>query len=103
MSDQEKHQMLFVQLISMFHAAALQQMGKIKNPATDKVERDMEQAELSIDMLDMLMNKTKGNISPEEEKVIADLVAQLKLNYVDEKAKDSAATKDKPKEEPKKE
>ena len=100
MSDQNKHQMLFVQLVSMFHAAALQQMGKIKNPATDKVERDLEQAELSIDMLDMLKEKTKGNVSAEEERVITDLVAQLKLNFVDEKSKDA---KNKTSEESKKE
>lgn len=97
MTDQEKHQMLFVQLISMFHAAALQQMGKIKNPATDKIERDLEQAELSIDMLDMLKEKTKGNASAEEEKILNELVAQLKLNYVDEKSKD-AKTDQKPEE-----
>ncbi len=89
MEDKQKHEMLFVQLISMFHAAALQQMGKIKNPVTDKIERDMEQAELSIDMLDMLKEKTRGNISADEEKAITDLVAQLKLNYVDEKSKDA--------------
>lgn len=88
MSDQEKNQMLFVQLISMFHAAALQQMGKIKNPVTDKIERDLDQAELSIDMLDMLKAKTKGNVTPEEEKALTEIVAQLKLNYVDEKSKD---------------
>jgi len=91
MEDKEKHQMLFVQLVSMFHAAALQQMGKIKNPATDKIERDLEQAELSIDMLDMLKEKTKGNTSAEEEKILTELVAQLKLNYVDEKSKDAKA------------
>ncbi len=49
MDTVEKNEMMFVQLVSMFQAAALQQMGKIKNPVSDKVERNMEQAQLSID------------------------------------------------------
>ena len=83
----EKHQMYFIQLVSMFHAAALQQMGKIKNPVSDKIERDLQQAEVSIDMLDMLKEKTKGNITAEEEKALSDVIAQLKLNFVDEQTK----------------
>lgn len=88
MNDQEKYQMLFVQLVSSLHAGALQQMGKIKNPATDKIERNLEQAEFTIDMLDMLRERTKGNISSDEEKFLATVVSELKLNYVDEKAKE---------------
>ena len=67
MANDEKNQLMFIQLVSMFQAAALQQMGKLKNPATDKVEKDMEQAQLSIDLIDMLKAKTKGNLSAEEE------------------------------------
>ncbi|MDD8017345.1 MAG: DUF1844 domain-containing protein [Bacteroidota bacterium] len=88
MADQEKHQQLFIQLISMFHAAALQQMGKLKDPISDKIERDLNQAELSIDMLDMLTAKTKGNVTAEEERALTDIIAQLKLNFVDEKTKE---------------
>ncbi|MBI2429863.1 MAG: DUF1844 domain-containing protein [Ignavibacteriales bacterium] len=88
MNDKEKYQMLFIQLISSLHAGALQQMGKIKNPATDSIERNLEQAELTIDMIDMLHERTKGNLSPDEEKFITTVVNELKLNYVDEKAKE---------------
>ena len=88
MTDQEKYQMLFVQLISSLHAGALQEMGKVKNPATDKVERNLEQAEFTIDMLDMLKEKTKGNLSSDEEKFFGTVLSELKLNYVDEKAKE---------------
>lgn len=86
--DQEKYQMLFMQLISSLHAGVLQQMGKIKNPATDKIERNLEQAEFTIDMLDMLKDKTKGNLTSDEEKFLATIISELKLNYVDEKAKE---------------
>ena len=88
MNNNEKQQMLFVQLISSLHGAALMQMGKMKNPATDKLERNLEQAELTIEMLDMLKEKTKGNLSPDEEKFVSTVISELKLNYVDEKAKE---------------
>ncbi len=89
MNNNEKQQMLFVQLISSLHGAALMQMGKIKNPATDILERNLEQAELTIEMLDMLKEKTKGNLSNDEEKFVSSVISEVKLNYVDEKAKES--------------
>lgn len=89
MTDKEKSEMLFVQLVSMFHGAALQQMGKLKNPVTNNIERDMKQAELSIDILDMLKEKSKGNLSADEEKFLSTILQELKLNFVDEQAKDA--------------
>ncbi len=88
MNNNEKQQMLFVQLISSLHGAALMQLGKMKNPATDKLERNLEQAELTIEMLDMLKEKTKGNLTNDEEKFISTVISEVKLNYVDEKAKE---------------
>ncbi len=88
MTNQEKYQMLFLQLVSSLHAGALQHMGKTKDPSTDKVERNLDQAEFTIDMLDMLKEKTKGNLTPEEEKFFGTVISELKLNFVDEKAKE---------------
>ena len=90
MDTVEKNEMMFVQLVSMFQAAALQQMGKIKNPVSDKVERNMEQAQLSIDLIDMLKEKTKGNRSADEERFLSGVLQDLKLNYVDELAKEAS-------------
>lgn len=88
MNDNEQHQMLFVQLISSLHGAALMQMGKMKNPATDTIDRNLAQAEMTIEMLDMLKEKTKGNLSSEEEKFVSTVISEVKLNYVDEKSKE---------------
>ncbi len=84
MGTVDKNTILFTQLVYMFHTAAMQQMGKVKNPLTDKVERDLQQAQISIDMLDMLREKTRGNLSSEEERLVQTLLRELKLNYVDE-------------------
>ncbi len=78
---------MFFYLVSTFEMAAMQQMGKIKNPLTDKIEINLVQAQTSIDMIDMIAEKTKGNLSGEESKHIESVAAQLKLNYVDELAK----------------
>ena len=83
----EKNQsaeMLFLQLILMFQTAALQQMGKLTNPLTQKVEKDLEQAKFSIDILGMLEEKTRVNLSEEEKKFLDYVLFELRMNYLEE-------------------
>ena len=94
MTEPEKYTALFGSLVLMFQTAAMQQMGKVKNSVTDKIERDLDQAQLSIDMLDMLETKTRGNLTDEEKKYLGEVLKELKLNYVDEKAKDAPDKKE---------
>jgi len=82
---------LFMQLVMTFQAAAWQQMGKIKNPVTDKIERTLDQARYSIDMLEMLRSKTKGNLSDDEAKFLNHVISELQLNFVDELKKEEKA------------
>jgi hypothetical protein len=93
----------FVQLVLMFQTAAMQQMGKIQNPFTQKVERDLDQAKFSIDMLEMIQQRTKGNLSESEKKFLDHVLFELRMNYVDEMNKDKKEKKeaDSPKEEQK--
>ena len=88
MAESEKDTALFMGLVLMFHAAAMQHMGKTKNPISDKVERSLDQAQFVIDTLDALVVKTKGNLSDEENRFLTNVVKELKLNYVEEQAKD---------------
>jgi hypothetical protein len=87
MSTLERQEMLFVQLVSMFQMAALHQLGKMKNPLTDRIERDLPAAQSTIDMLAMLQEKTRGNLSAEEDRFLSGVLRDLRLNYVDEAAK----------------
>ena len=84
----DKNRYLFILIVRTYEMAALQQMGKINNPLTDALERNLEQAQFSIDLLDMLKEKTKGNLNEDESKFLDNTLAQLKLNYVDEMEKD---------------
>jgi len=75
---------LFLGLIHSFQAAAMQQMGKIPNPYTEKIERDLPQAKLSIDVLEMLQTRTNGNLVAEEARFLQHVLTELRLNYVAE-------------------
>jgi len=89
----------FVQLVLMFQTAAMQQMGKIQNPFTKKVERDLNQAKFSIDMLEMIQQKTKNNLSENEKKFLDHVLFELRMNYVDEMNKDKKEKKEEEKKE----
>jgi hypothetical protein len=82
------HNILFMQLIIQNQQIAMMSMGKIKNPVTERIERNLEHAKIYIDTLDMLLAKTKGNLSEYEEKFLIETLKDLKLNYVDEVDKD---------------
>lgn len=92
MDQKQKNELLLIQLILMFQSAALQHMGKLKNPLSDKIEQDLQQAQISIDMLDMLYSKMGNNLTPEENKLFTNVLQELKLNYVDEVSKAQKAS-----------
>ncbi len=75
---------LFLGLVQSFQAAAMQQMGKIMNPYTEKIERDLAHARLSIEMLEMLKKRTEGNLTGEEARFLDHVLTELRLNFVAE-------------------
>jgi hypothetical protein len=81
LSQNEQNRALFVQLVVMLATSAMQQLGKLVNPATGKTEVHLEAAEATIDLLDMLRVKTAGNLDEEEQRILADSLHTLRLNY----------------------
>jgi len=96
MENNNKNTQLFMYLVSSFEMAAMQGMGKLNNPMTDKIEINLEQAQFAIDVLDMIKEKTKNNLIEYETRFIDNTLGQLKLNFIDVKEKEN-----KPKEEEK--
>jgi len=88
MEHNATNELLFMQLVVQNQQIAMMSMGKLKHPVSDKIERNLELAKISIDTLDMLKVKTKGNLSSYEEKYLDEVIRELKLNYVDEVNKD---------------
>jgi hypothetical protein len=84
MDEAEKNRVLFTQLVIMFHAATMQQLGKVKHPVTGAIEKDLPAAQATIDILDMLHARTKGNLSGEEDRLLTEILQDLKLGYVQE-------------------
>ena len=80
-------QQLFDQLISSLVHSAWVYLGKIKNPMNDKLEKNMDQASVQIDMLNMLFKRMTGNMSEEEDKYLGHVIHELKMNFVEEKNK----------------
>ena len=78
---------LFTQLVLSFQAAAWQQMGKVQSIMTGKIERNLTMAKHSIDMLAMLEEKTKGNLTEDESKYLKHVLYELRMNYLEEAKK----------------
>ena len=85
--DTNKNTQLFMGLCTSLVTQAWMQLGKIKNPMTDKIESDLDAASLTIDMLGMLKEKTKGNVGDDETKILDQSVNELRMNYIISKDK----------------
>ncbi len=77
----------FLTLVMSLATAAWSQLGKIPHPHTQKIEKDLDQAKISIDFLSMLLEKTKGNLKPKENELLSNTVSDLQLNFADEAGK----------------
>lgn len=77
----------FLSLVMSLATAAWSQLGKIPHPVTQKIERDLEQAQISIEFLRMLQEKTEGNLSVKELELLDSTVSELELNFSDEARK----------------
>lgn len=89
LSDDQQQQLLFMMLVQQHEQIGLMGLGKIKNPATDAIERDLNAAKYAIDTLAMLEKYTKGNIEKELSSYLQQKLSMLRLNYVDEAKNDS--------------
>ena len=74
---------LFLQLVIGLQQSAMIALGKLMNPITRKVETDLEVARDTIDTLGALEARTRGNLEPDEARVLQQALADLRLNYVD--------------------
>jgi len=90
--ETDKTKLLFMQLVLQNQQIAMMAMGKLENPVTKRIDRNLDYAKVSIDTLDMLQVKTKGNLSEYEEKYLIEVLKELKLTYVEELTKDKNNT-----------
>jgi hypothetical protein len=72
----------FAALISMLATQALFALGLLRINGQEERKPDLELAKYNIDMLQVLEEKTKGNLSKEEEIVLANTLNELRMDYV---------------------
>lgn len=82
--DPKKMNPHFASIVMMFATACWQHLGKVPNQVTGKTEVDLSNAQMTIDMLSMIRDKTKGNLTSDEEKMLSNAISDLQLNYADE-------------------
>ncbi|MBN1445601.1 MAG: DUF1844 domain-containing protein [Candidatus Omnitrophica bacterium] len=92
---------LFNFVVTFFAGWGWQAIGKVPNPVTGKVERNLELAKQIIDITEMLREKTKGNLTDAESKMLTGVIAELQLNYVDELKKEAPGGEEKKPDEKK--
>ena len=68
-------------VISLAHQT-LALLGEIPNPETNETERNLPLAKQTIDILEMLEEKTKGNLTGAEEKMIEQVLYDLRTHFV---------------------
>jgi len=74
----------FIQLVIGLQSTAWIALGKVENPRTKKVEKNLPLARESIDTLLMLKEKSKGNLNETEKGILEQPLQQLELNYIEE-------------------
>ncbi|MEW6359434.1 MAG: DUF1844 domain-containing protein [Planctomycetota bacterium] len=72
----------FATFINSLAVQTLIAMGQIENPVTKKETLDLDQAKYTIDLLGMLEQKTKGNLTDPEKKLLDQVLYDLRMRYV---------------------
>jgi len=89
-SDRSRDAALFLQLVLGLQQAAMVSLGKLMNPMTGKLEPNLEAAKNTIDTLGAIETRTTGNLESAEARVLGQVLAELRMNYVDEVKKQAA-------------
>jgi hypothetical protein len=72
----------FSSLVFPFYTQALIKLGMIEDPVSGQVSGNLELAQRLIDLIDLLKDRTKGNLEPDEEKFLEACLSQLKMGYL---------------------
>lgn len=75
----------FSSFIFSLSTTAMLHFGDFPDPTTKKPTKNLAAAKQTIDMLDMIKNKTRGNLDDNEKELLDGLLYELKMRYVKEK------------------
>ena len=72
----------FATFIYSLSTSALVHLGEIPEPITEKMDKNLPFAKQTIDILGILQEKTKGNLTQEEENLLNNFLYDLRMRYV---------------------
>jgi hypothetical protein len=72
----------FINLIFSLSTSVLVQLGEIQDPVTQQLAKNLPLAKQTIDLIGMLKEKTKGNLTSDEGKVVENILYDLRIRYV---------------------
>ena len=75
----------FATFVVSLNASALLHLGAIEDPTTGKTDKNLPMAKQTIDILNLLEEKTTGNLSKDEENLLKSILYDLRIIYVKEK------------------
>jgi hypothetical protein len=73
----------FDTLVSYLSTTALFQLGLLPGPGGERIPADLGNAQRTIDMLEVLQRKTRGNLTPDETKLLEDVLYELRVSFVE--------------------
>lgn len=73
----------FTVFITGLSMQALVSLGEIPNPLNNKKEKNLDHAKYMIDTLGMIKEKTKGNLTSDEEKILDNILYELRMKYLE--------------------
>ena len=90
MNDQEQPQVSFVAFIFSLASNAAVHFGDLPDPMTNEIRQpDLEAAGQLIEIIAMLEEKTRGNLTAEERQLLDQVLFELRMRYVEAKKSDS--------------
>jgi hypothetical protein len=72
----------FAMFVTGLATQALIHLGEMAHPVTKKREKNLEEAKYTIDLLEMIEEKTKGNLTPEEKRYLDQILYDLRMRFV---------------------
>jgi hypothetical protein len=73
----------FETLVSYLSTTAMFQLGLIPGPSGEHIPADMPNAQRTVDLLEVLQEKTKGNLSASESRLLEDVLYELRMTFVE--------------------
>ena len=72
----------FAELVNLLAVQALAGLGLLTGPGGERVPPQLDMAKHFIDLLQMLDDKTRGNLAPEEKKMLDQVLYEIRMHYV---------------------